>query len=52
MGVKLVERLMQTGEAVTTKKDDAAADDQAAIAKVAVSMYSACDGGMIQITSG
>ncbi len=39
-------------EAVTARKDDAAAADQAAKAKVAVSMSSACDGGLIQTTSG
>ena len=38
--------------AVTARKDDAAAADQAAKAKVAVSMSSACDGGLIQTTSG
>ena len=37
---------------VTARKDAAAAADQAAIAKVAVSMSSACDGGLIQTTSG
>ena len=37
---------------VTARKDDAAAADQAAIAKVAVSVSSACDGGLIQATSG
>jgi len=38
--------------AVTARKDDAAAADQAAKAKVAVPMSSACDGGLIQTTSG
>ena len=37
---------------VTARKDDAAAADQAAKAKVAVPMSSACDGGLIQTTSG
>ena len=37
---------------VTARKDDAAAAYQAAIAKVAVSVSSACDGGLIQTTSG
>jgi len=39
-------------ETVTARKDDAAAADQAAKAKVAVPMSSACDGGLIQTTSG
>jgi hypothetical protein len=37
---------------VTARKDDAAAADQAATAKVTVSMSSASDGGLIQTTSG
>ena len=38
--------------AVTARKDDAAAADQAAIAKIAVSVSSARDGGLIQTISG
>jgi len=45
--VTIIERI-----AVTARKDDAAAADQAAKAKVAVPMSSACDGGLIQTTSG
>ena len=37
---------------VTARKDDAAAADQAATAKVAVSMSAGCDGGLIQTTPG
>jgi len=37
---------------MTARKDDAAAADQAAKAKVAVSVSSACDGGLIQTTAG
>lgn len=37
---------------MTARKDDAAAADQAVKAKLAVSMYAACDGGLIQTTSG
>jgi len=37
--------------AVTARKDDAAAADQAATAKLAVSVSSAWDGGLIQTTS-
>ena len=39
-------------QTVTARKDDAAAADQAATAKVAVSMSAACNGGLIQTTSG
>ena len=39
-------------EAVTARKDDAAAADQAATAKVAVSVSAGCDGGLIQTTPG
>ena len=38
--------------AVTARKDDAAAADQAATAKLAVSVSSGWDGGLIQTTSG
>jgi len=38
--------------AVTARKDDAAAADQAATAKVAVSVSAAWDGGLIQTTPG
>ena len=38
--------------AVTARKDDAAAADQAATAKVAVSVSAGCDGGLIQTTPG
>ncbi len=37
---------------VTARKDDAAAADQAATAKVAVSVSAAWDGGLIQTTPG
>ena len=37
---------------VTARKDDAAAADQAATAKLAVSVSSGWDGGLIQTTSG
>jgi hypothetical protein len=37
---------------VTARKDDAAAADQAATAKIAVSVSSGWDGGLIQTTSG
>ena len=37
---------------VTARKDDAAAADQAATSKVAVSMSAGCDGGLIQTTPG
>lgn len=43
---------MRKDASVTAGKEDAAAADQAAKAKVAVSMSSACDGGLIQTTSG
>jgi hypothetical protein len=36
---------------VTPRKDAATASDQVAIAKIAVSVSSACDGGFIQTTS-
>jgi hypothetical protein len=38
--------------AVTARKDDAAAADQAATAKVAVSVSAGSDGGLIQTTPG
>ena len=38
--------------AVSARKDDAAAADQAATAKVAVSVSAGCDDGLIQTTSG
>jgi len=38
--------------AVTARKDDAATADQAATAKVAVSVSAGCDGGLIQTTPG
>jgi len=37
---------------VTARKDDAAAADQAATAKVAVSVSAGSDGGLIQTTPG
>ena len=37
---------------VTARKDDAAAADQAATVKLAVSVSSGWDGGLIQTTSG
>jgi len=43
---------LEASRSVTARKDDAAAADQAAKAKVAVPMSSACDGGLIQTTSG
>ena len=38
--------------AVTARKDDAAAADQAATAKLAVSVSAGCGGRLIQTTSG
>ena len=46
------EQVIKVASSVTARKDDAAAADQAATAKVGVSVSVGCDGGLIQTTPG